>query len=61
MHNRPDPEAMEDYYTDCASLPDLLQPHRDPATALPGPHQPWRPVLVPEHARSMVDGLSPYV
>ena len=61
MHNQPDPEMMDDYYIDCASLPDPLQPHPDPEAALPGPHPPWRPIRVPEGARSMVDELGPYV
>jgi hypothetical protein len=61
MHNQPDPEAMEEYYSDCASLPDPLQPHDDADRELPGPHPPWRPVKVPEDAQSMTDEIGPYV
>lgn len=52
---------MDEYFTDCACLPAPLQPHRDPAGALPARHLPWRPISVPDGARSMVDGISPFV
>ena len=61
MDNHPDPEAMEEYYSDCANLPDPLQPHGDADAALPGPHPPWRPVSVPEDAQTMADEIGPYV
>ena len=61
MHNTPDPEAMDEYIADSVSLPDPLQPHGEDAGTLPGPHQPWQPVRVPEEARSIVDGLGPFV
>jgi hypothetical protein len=61
MTTRPDPEAMDEYFTDCACLPDPLQPHRDLARTPPAPHLPWRPVSVPEDTRSMADGISPFV
>jgi hypothetical protein len=61
MTTRPDPEAMDEYFTDCACLPDPLQPHRDLAHTPPGRHLPWQPVSVPEGTRSMMDGISPFV
>ena len=61
MQTRPDPEAMDEYFTDCACLPDPLQPHRDLARTPPPPHLPWQRVTVPERTRSMVDGIQPYV
>ena len=61
MIPRPDPEAMDEYFTDCACLPDPLQPHRDLARTPPAAHLPWTPVSVPESTRSMVDGISPFV
>jgi hypothetical protein len=61
MDNQLDPQAMDEYYSDCASLPDPLQPHGDADGALPGPHPPWRPVSVPEDAQSMADEIGPYV
>jgi hypothetical protein len=62
MTTRPDPEAMDEYFTDCACLPDPLQPHHhDLARTAPDPHLPWQPVSVPEGTRTLVDGISPFV
>ncbi len=65
MNSRPDPEAMEEYFTDCACLPDPLQPHRDLARTPPAPHLPRiagrTQVTVPDRTRSMVEGISPFV
>ena len=52
---------MDEYYSDCASLPDPLQPHADADADMPGPHPPWRPVRVSEDAQSMADEIGPYV
>ena len=61
MQTPPEPEAMDEYFTDCAGLPDPLQPHGDVTGTPPPAHEPWAPVSVPEDTRSMVDGIAPFV